>query len=63
MSQLNSENGCSLCRSGAKHIYIYSPAGTIRDKAAFKRGLSRLEALGYQVEVDIDARAVHAFCW
>ena len=59
MSQLNSKNGCSLCHAGAKHIYIYSPAGTIRDKAAFKRGLSRLEALGYQVEVDIDARAVH----
>ena len=59
MSQLNSENSCSLCHAGANHIYIYSPAGTIRDKAAFKRGLSRLEALGYQVEVDIDARAVH----
>lgn len=59
MSQLNSENSCSLCHAEANHIYIYSPAGTIRDKAAFKRGLSRLEALGYQVEVDIDARAVH----
>ena len=43
MSQLNSENGCSLCQAGAKHIYIYSPAGTIRDKATFKRGLAELE--------------------
>lgn len=41
------------------HVYIYSPAGTIRDKAAFKRGLTRLESLGHHVEVDVDARAVH----
>jgi len=38
-----------------KHIYIYSPSGAVRDKAAFKRGLARLQALGHEVEVDPDA--------
>jgi muramoyltetrapeptide carboxypeptidase len=42
-----------------KHIYIYSPSGAVRDKASFKRGLKRLEALGYEVEVDEAALAVH----
>jgi muramoyltetrapeptide carboxypeptidase len=40
-----------------KHIYIYSPSGAVRDKAAFKRGLARLKALGHDVEVDPDALA------
>jgi muramoyltetrapeptide carboxypeptidase len=34
------------------HIYIYSPSGAVRDKAAFKRGVQRLKALGHEVEVD-----------
>jgi len=38
-----------------KHIYIYSPSGAVRDKAAFKRGVKRLETLGHAVEVDPDA--------
>lgn len=38
-----------------KHIYIYSPSGAVRDKAAFKRGIARLLSLGHQVEVDPDA--------
>ena len=42
-----------------KHIYIYSPSGAVRDKAAFKRGVLRLEKLGYAVEVDQDALARH----
>ena len=42
---------------GPKHIYIYSPSGAVRDKAAFKRGIKRLEALGHEVEVDADALA------
>jgi muramoyltetrapeptide carboxypeptidase len=37
------------------HIYIYSPSGAVRDKAAFKRGLQRLKALGHEVEVDAAA--------
>ena len=40
-----------------KHIYIYSPSGAVRDKAAFKRGVKRLQALGHQVEIDRDALA------
>lgn len=37
------------------HIYIYSPAGAVRDKAGFKRGIQCLQALGYAVEIDPDA--------
>ena len=37
------------------HIYIYSPSGAVRDKAAFKRGVHRLTQLGHQVELDTDA--------
>jgi muramoyltetrapeptide carboxypeptidase len=40
-----------------KHIYIYSPSGAVRDKAAFKRAVRRLEAMGHAVEVDADALA------
>jgi muramoyltetrapeptide carboxypeptidase len=40
-----------------KHIYIYSPSGAVRDKAAFRRGVKRLTTLGYDVEVDVDALA------
>ena len=35
-----------------KHISIYSPSGAVRDKAAFKRGVKRLQTLGHEVEVD-----------
>ncbi len=42
-----------------KHIYIFSPSGAVRDKAAFKRGVARLQALGHDVEVDADALASH----
>lgn len=42
-----------------KHIYIYSPSSAVRDKAAFKRGLKRLAASGYDVEVDEAALASH----
>jgi muramoyltetrapeptide carboxypeptidase len=37
------------------HIYIYSPSGAVRDKAAFKRGVQRLKALGHEVEIDAAA--------
>jgi muramoyltetrapeptide carboxypeptidase len=42
-----------------KHIYIYSPSGAVRDKAAFRRGLARLKSLGHEVEVDEAALASH----
>lgn len=41
------------------HIYLYSPSSAQRDKAAFRRGVRRLEALGHAVEVDPDALATH----
>ncbi len=40
-----------------KHIYIYSPSGAVRDKAAFKRGVQRLQALDCEVEIDEAALA------
>lgn len=42
-----------------KHIYIYSPSGAVRDKAAFKRGIARLQTLGHEVEVDEAALACY----
>jgi muramoyltetrapeptide carboxypeptidase len=33
-------------------IYIYSPSGAVRDRAAFKRGIKYLTHQGYEVEVD-----------
>ena len=41
------------------HIYIYSPSSAVRDKAGFKRGIKRLRALGYEVEVDETALSTH----
>ncbi len=41
------------------HIYIYSPSGAVRDKAAFKHGVSRLKQLGHSVELDVDALSRH----
>lgn len=43
----------------SKHIYIYSPSGAVRDKAAFRRGVKRLTALGHQVDIDADALCSH----
>ncbi len=37
------------------HIYIYSPSGAVRDKAAFKCGVARLKKLGHEVELDVNA--------
>jgi muramoyltetrapeptide carboxypeptidase len=42
-----------------RHIYIYSPSGAVRDKAAFRRGVKRLQAMGHEVELDRDALASH----
>jgi muramoyltetrapeptide carboxypeptidase len=42
-----------------KHIYIYSPAGAVRDKAAFRRGVRFLEKRGCDVEIDPSALASH----
>jgi len=42
-----------------KHIYIYSPSSAIRDKAVVRRGAARLQALGYEVELDEAVFASH----
>ncbi len=39
------------------HIYVYSPSGAVRDRAAFRRGVKRLQAMGHEVEIDPDALA------
>jgi len=44
---------------GTKHIYIYSPSSAVRDKAAFRRGVARLKALGHEVEIDEAALSSH----
>ena len=41
------------------HIYVFSPSSAVRDKAAFRRGIKRLQALGHEVEVDAQALASH----
>ena len=41
------------------HIYVYSPSSRVVDKAAFKRGIKRLTALGHEVEIDADALTGH----
>ena len=41
------------------HIYIYSPSSAQRDKASFRRGISRLKAMGHEVQIDPDALATH----
>ncbi|OBS30806.1 LD-carboxypeptidase [Tepidimonas fonticaldi] len=40
-------------------LYIYSPSGAVRDRAAFRRAVRRLQAAGYEVAVDPAALARH----
>ncbi|GAB2483123.1 LD-carboxypeptidase [Comamonas humi] len=44
---------------GSRRIYIYSPAGAVRDKKAFRRAVARLKALGHEVEIDPSALDSH----
>ena len=37
------------------HIYLISPSGAVRDKAALRLGVKRLKQLGHDVELDPDA--------
>jgi muramoyltetrapeptide carboxypeptidase len=41
------------------HIYIYSPSSAVRDKAALRRGVKRLQQLGHEVEIDEAALRGH----
>jgi muramoyltetrapeptide carboxypeptidase len=42
-----------------QRIYIFSPSSAVRDKAVVRRGVARLKALGYEVELDEAALATH----
>lgn len=42
-----------------KRIYIYSPSSAVRNKAAVRRGVARLKALGHEVELDPSVFATH----
>jgi muramoyltetrapeptide carboxypeptidase len=42
-----------------KHIYVYSPSSAVRERAVIRRGVARLQALGYQVELDEAVFATH----
>lgn len=42
-----------------RHIYVYSPSSAVRDKAAVRRGIARLKALGHEVELDPSIYATH----
>lgn len=50
---------CAHTLDAPQHIYIYSPSGAVRDKAAFRRGIKRLQALGHEVQVDEAALRCH----
>ncbi len=41
------------------HIYLYSPSSAVRNKAAFRRGVKRLQAQGHEVELDRDVLTTH----
>lgn len=51
--------GNGILPAVSKHIYIYSPSSAVRDKAAFRRGVKRLQALGHTVEIDEAALSSH----
>lgn len=42
-----------------KRIYIFSPSSAVRDRAGLRRGVQRLKALGYEVELDEAVFATH----
>lgn len=42
-----------------KRIYIFSPSSAVRDKAALRRGVTRLRAMGHEVELDEAVLATH----
>jgi muramoyltetrapeptide carboxypeptidase len=42
-----------------KRIYIFSPSSAVRNKAAIRRGVARLKAMGHEVELDEDVFSTH----
>lgn len=42
-----------------KSIYLFSPSSAVRNKAAVRRGIARLKAMGHEVQLDPDLFATH----
>lgn len=42
-----------------QRIYVFSPSSAVRNKAALRRGIARLKALGHEVELDPSVFATH----
>ncbi|QJW84498.1 LD-carboxypeptidase [Ramlibacter terrae] len=42
-----------------QRIYIYSPSSAVRNKAALRRSVARLKAMGHEVELDAAALSSH----
>ncbi|MDB5859716.1 MAG: muramoyltetrapeptide carboxypeptidase (LD-carboxypeptidase A)-like protein [Ramlibacter sp.] len=42
-----------------QRIYIFSPSSAVRNKAAVRRGVARLEAMGHEVELDPAVFSTH----
>lgn len=59
MMPLKFQSPASRYPTNMSHIYIYSPSSAVRDKAAFRRGVKRLQQLGHEVELDEAALASH----
>ena len=42
-----------------QRIYIFSPSSAVRNKAAVRRGIARLKAMGHDVELDPAVFSTH----
>ena len=42
-----------------QRIYIFSPSSAVRNKAAVRRGIARLKAMGHEVELDPSVFSTH----
>lgn len=45
--------------NASQRIYVFSPSSAVRNKAAVRRGVARLKALGHEVELDPSVFATH----
>lgn len=43
----------------SQRIYVFSPSSAVRNKAAVRRGIARLKAMGHEVELDPAVFATH----
>lgn len=45
--------------NASQRIYVFSPSSAVRNKAAVRRGIARLKAMGHEVELDPSVFATH----